>query len=85
MLIDKAQKGFIPGRQGGDHIRTLNERFYQAVEEKDEHYILFMETRKAFDSISREYIHEVLKKFGLPTWFLILVKNLLKNRQECPG
>jgi ribonuclease HI/exonuclease III len=79
MLIDKAQKGFIPGRQGGDHIRTLNERFYQAVEDKDEHYILFMDTRKAFDSISHEYIHEVLKKFGLPTWFLTLVKNLLKN------
>ena len=78
-LIDRAQKGFIPGRQGGDHINTLNDRFYRAVEEGDDHYILFMDTRKAFDSISHEYIHEVLKKFGLPTWFLTLVKNLLRN------
>ena len=78
-LIEKAQKGFIPGRQGGDHIRTLNGRFYEAVEEDEDHYILFMDTRKAFDSISHEYIHEALKKFGMPEWFLTLVKNLLKN------
>ena len=78
-LIDKAQKGFIPGRQGGDHIQALNERFYKAVEEGDDHYILFMDTRKAFDSISHDYIHEVLRKFGLPTWFLTLVQNLLRN------
>jgi hypothetical protein len=43
-----------------------------------------MDTKKAFDSISHEYIAEVLEKFGFPPWFLTLFANLLRDVQVNP-
>ena len=79
-VLHKAQQGFIKGRTGRVHIRELNHRFYRALEKKGHNYhILFMDTRKAFDTIEHAYIIETLKRIGLPDWVVTVVSSLLSE------
>jgi hypothetical protein len=88
-LIGPEQKGFLAGRRMTDHIPTINSTYYKALAKKQQHYILFMDTAKAFDSIHHEFIHKVLIKQGWPEWFRKAVKALMHNVQtyyphHCP-
>ena len=83
-IVSPEQKGFIPGRQGADHIRTLNEDFYSAAMRKRSHYILFLDTAKAFDSIDHVYIFALLRRVGMPTWFVTTLTSLLANVRSYP-
>ena len=86
--LHKAQKGFVQGRQFEDHIRDLNEKFYEMVEEGpagENFFILFMDTAKAFDSIDHVFVHEAVKRAGLPDWFSHLVRGLLHQVKVKPS
>jgi ribonuclease HI len=85
--LEPNQKGFIPGRSGDDHIRDLNRKFYNAVKDKDKNsnlYVLFVDTKKAFDSIDHDYILLLLKKIGFPVWLCNLVRGLLSGARVNP-
>jgi ribonuclease HI len=84
-LIGQYQKMFLPGRQMTDHIRALNELYYKAVQSDDSSFLLFMDNRKAFDSIHHDFIIATLKKQGFPAWFIALVINLLTNVSVFPS
>ena len=71
------QKGFVPGRNGADHIRELNEAFYRAVENNESGFALFLDTHKAFDSIFHDFIITILDHIGLDRWFVNVVRALL--------
>jgi ribonuclease HI len=78
--LHHSQKGFVKGRAFEDHIRELNERFYEIAEDEDRLenlFILFMDTAKAFDSIDHDFIHVAIRRTGLPGWFSSLVRGLL--------
>jgi hypothetical protein len=49
-ILHASQKGFIPGRCGLDHTHDLTASFYGAAERGDQRYVLFLDTKKAFDS-----------------------------------
>lgn len=83
-IISDSQKGFIPGRRGGDHIRTLNEQFYSARMKRRQHFILFLDTAKAFDSIDHNFIFEVLAKVGAPTWVINFIHGLFHQVRVFP-
>jgi ribonuclease HI len=84
--IHQAQKGGISGRQGLDHVRELSEKFYSAAEgERDPYYLMFMDTKKAFDSIHHSFIFAVLAHFGLPWWVRFVVKALLHDVSVSPN
>ena len=34
-LLDPAQKGFIPGRRGTDHVVSLNKVFYESIRDRE--------------------------------------------------
>ena len=78
------QKGFVPGRQGSDHIDVLNNDFYSALEDGRQHHILSIDTRKAFDSIFVDYLHEVLRALNLPEWLNSLVAGLYSEARVTP-
>ena len=87
-ILHPSQKGFLKGRQFEEHIRDLNERFYEIVEggEPDNNlFILFMDTAKAFDSIDHDFIFESIKRVGLPDWFSVLVAGLLHDVRVKPA
>lgn len=85
--LHHSQKGFVKGRCFEDHIRDLNERFYEVVEGDgdDNLFILFMDTAKAFDSIDHDFIHEAIKRSGLPNWFTAIVHGLLHKVRVKPA
>jgi ribonuclease HI len=78
------QKGFVPGRQGSEHIEILNKDFYTALEEGRQHHILSIDTKKAFDSIFVDYLHAVLRALNLPEWLNNLVAGLYFKARVTP-
>jgi hypothetical protein len=81
-FLEASQKGFIPGRTGNDHVISLNDLFYRAVNSDDPEvnfFVMFVDTKKAFDSIDHDYILALLKKIGLPGWLVSLVTALLRG------
>ena len=94
VMLHRSQKGFISTRVFEDHIRDLNERFYEMAEGTDPPgslpsgrnlYVLFMDTAKAFDSIDHVFVHEAIRRTGLPDWFGRLVVGLLHSVKVKPA
>ena len=86
--LHKAQKGFVQGRHFEEHLRELNERFYEIVEQGkagENYFVLFMDTAKAFDSIDHDFIHVAVRRAGLPAWFQQLVRALLHQVRVKPA
>ena len=85
-LLHRAQKGSISGRIGADHITELSELFYSAVEDSEvpNVHILFIDTKKAFDSIHHGFIIASLKRFGFPSWVINIIKALLHEVAVTP-
>ena len=83
-ILHLSQKGFVPGRYGEDHILALNQAYYSALDRKQQHYILFLDTKKAFDSIHHEFILATLDILGMPQWFCCVVSGLLHQVRVFP-
>jgi hypothetical protein len=41
----------IPGRQGKDHIEDITNEYYSRLNKKEQIFLLFLDTEKAFDSL----------------------------------
>ena len=82
--LNLSQKGFVPKRTGDDHILALNQAYYSALKRKQQHYILFLDTKKAFDSIHHDFIFAVLDVLNMPQWFCLTIAGLLHNVQAHP-
>ena len=83
-VLHAMQKGFIPGRVGLDHIREINQRYYSALDRKHQYYILFLDTRKAFDSIHHDFIHATLRKLRVPQWICNVIAGLMAHVAVLP-
>ena len=81
-IISQNQRGFVPGRQGNDHIRLLNSLFYEDCDY--ETFLLLLDVMKAFDSVDHNFIYATLKKINMPIWVINAVKALLSNVQVTP-
>ena len=78
------QKGFVPTRQGSDHITDLTSLYYSKLEKKEQIYVLFLDTAKAFDSIDHSFIHAILAKAGFPLWVRNIIKGFLHEVKVYP-
>jgi hypothetical protein len=78
-ILRVSQKGFIPGRQGKDHIEDITEEYYSRLNKKQQIFLLFLDTEKAFDSLDHKFIFQVLGKIGCPGWFINCYKGLLHD------
>jgi hypothetical protein len=76
-LIDPDQKGFVPGRVGTDHVHSLLNSFHTHVRAKKRQFILLLDTARAFDTISHDFIHACLAHVGMPLWVQETVRGLL--------
>ena len=78
-FLEATQKGFVPGRLGDDHILAINELFYSKAAIGEKAYLLFIDVKKAFDSLDHDYILGVLEQVGYPAWFRRVIGLLLTN------
>jgi len=76
-VILPEQMGFTPGREGSTHVRTMLDLFYEALSKKKQVFILLLDTRRAFDTLSHTFLHECLRATGFPEWMLAQVRGLL--------
>ena len=75
--INRDQLGFVPGRVGTQHIHDLLSGFYSKLDKKQQSYVLLLDFKRAFDSVSHQFILATIKGLGLPGWFRRSVRGLL--------
>ena len=76
-ILDPGQHAFVPGVSIDDNIRALNAFFNRPPTEGLDGGSLFHDFKKAYDSTSRAYLLNILKRIGMPMWVISLVSVLL--------
>ena len=84
-IADSRQKGFIKGRQGEDNIFELTTTYYNRLIAQQQHFFLFIDTAKAFDSVDHDYLFAVLDKIGMPHWVINVVRGLMTDVRVRPN
>ncbi|XP_043063167.1 uncharacterized protein LOC122319632 [Drosophila yakuba] len=74
--IRDEQAGFRPHRSCVDHANTLRIITEQAVEWRAPLYVLFIDFKKAFDSVERAAIWRALASKGVPANLIAIIKSM---------
>jgi len=73
-IIGDYQGGFRPGKSTTDQIFVLRQIFQKIWEFDKEIYILFIDFRKAYDSIHRNSLINIMREFNFPQKLIKLVE-----------
>ena len=73
-ILTESQCGFRRERSTIDMIFSLRQIQEKAIEQHQELYIVFVDFRKAFDTVDREMLWKILKVFGCPDHFVEIIK-----------
>ena len=84
-IVDCRQRGFVRGRRGDDNIHEITNTFYDHLNTQSQHFFLFIDTAKAFDSVDHNYLLSVLAKTGMPDWVINSVRGLMANTSVRPS
>ncbi|CAI5466116.1 unnamed protein product, partial [Closterium sp. Yama58-4] len=76
MVISPEQYGFIPGRRLSDAVALVADIIEGAKNDKGDCYMLLVDFQKAFDSVSRDFLFQVLESMGFPEQFVGWIKGL---------
>ena len=71
--LQEAQCGFRPGRSTVDMIFTVRQVHEKCLEQNLDLYSVFIDLTKAFDTVNREALWDVLARFGCPTKFIQII------------
>jgi hypothetical protein len=74
--LHPSQTAYLPGQQFQDNLRVVN----IVNKESPDSLIVSLDAKKAFDSVSHDYIRKVLEAFGLGDFVSIF--NILYNNQK---
>ena len=84
-VIGDHQQGFLKGRRGDTHIKETNRLFYQSVKDKGRAFhLLFLDQRKAYDSVHHSWLHESMRAIGFPDWVLNVMAAMLTKVRVTP-
>lgn len=73
-ILNESQCGFRPERSTIDMIFSLRQVQEKCIEQYKELYIVFVDFRKAFDSVDRQMLWKVLRVFGCPDRFINIIR-----------
>ena len=65
-ILPESQSGFRPGRSTTDMIFTMEQLMERALESGLQLFYVFVDLRKAYDSVPRDGLWETLKTLGVP-------------------
>ena len=77
------QLGFTKKAQTHDHILTLNTIINKYKKKSTKLYVLFVDFRKAFDSVCRQALLFKLAKNGITGKFYSLLRHMYSNSSAC--
>ena len=78
--VSKNQKAFVKGRRILEHVHDIASTYYASLSKKQQAFILLLDFKKAYDSVSHKFLLAVLEKIGLPDWVKNAVRNLLRDQ-----
>ena len=81
-LFAPSQYGFLIGYSTADAILNLTEMIYNSLNRKDYHISVFVDIKKAFDSISHTILINKLEKYGIRGPPLRLLSSYLADRES---
>ena len=76
-IISNRQKGFMKDRQILDNIKQFDSKFHSARRQKSDYDILFIDFKKAFDSLNHEFLIRLLHHIHIPNSTINVVRYLL--------
>ena len=80
-IIPESQCGFRAGRGTTDMIFTARQLQEKCREQHKDLYMIFIDLTKAFDSVNREGLWQVLRKIGCPDRFVKIVESFHQGMQ----
>ncbi|CAI5463545.1 unnamed protein product [Closterium sp. Yama58-4] len=78
-VISPEQYGFIPGRRLSDAVALVADVIDAAKNGDKYWYLLLVDFKKAFDSVSRDFLFDVLRRMGFPDRFVGWIEGLHEN------
>ncbi|CAI5464499.1 unnamed protein product [Closterium sp. Yama58-4] len=78
-VISPEQYGFLPGRRLSDTVGLVADVIEAAKSKDHDWYLLLVDFRKAFDSVSRTFQFTVLDRMGFPSRLVDWVRGLHKD------
>ena len=84
-LMRNEQSGFRKGCGCTDNIFTLRNILEQCTEWNRDSYVQFIDYRKAFDSIHRYSLWQILRAYDIPQRFINIIKCFYSNFACCIG
>ena len=78
-IISQDQQGYIKSRYIGNNIRQISDVIQYCEDENIEGALLFLDFRKAFDTIELDFLYKVLKKYNFKPMFTRWISSLYKN------
>ena len=74
-VLPDSQCGFCKGRGCIDMVFCARQLFEKSIEDDCSLYVLFVDLKKAYDSIPRAALWQVLKKLGVPPTMLSVIRS----------
>jgi hypothetical protein len=78
-IIEEHQCGFRRNRSSTDHIFCIHQILEKKWEYSEAVHQLFIDFKKAYDSVRREVLYNILIEFGIPMKLVRLVKMCLNE------
>jgi hypothetical protein len=78
-ILRKEQAGFRTGGNTVNHIFTLRNIIEQCLEYNATLYLNFIDFSKAFDSIIRKRLWQILEMYGIPQKYINIIRELYNN------
>ena len=78
-LLRKNQNGFRPGRSTTTHVLALRRLIEGVKRNNRKAIIVFIDFKKAFDSIHREKMLKILKAYDVPKNLLNAIQKMYEN------
>ena len=82
-LISPEQLAFVAGRQMVEGNRLIEYLIEYSISTGLRGLIVAIDFKKAFDSVSHEYLFDLLTNFNIPEYYIQAVKTLMQDGQSC--
>ena len=82
-IINSDQTGYVKGRYIGENVRLIEDVLRYTQKDEIPGVLLFLDFSKAFDSIDRNFLINLLKQFNFGHDFIKWIKTIYCNTSSC--
>jgi exonuclease III len=80
-IIHRSQAAYVPNRNIANNIRMMKIGRAASNENKIPSLLISLDVKKAYDSLSHNYLYKVMSKYGFSDHFIDLIKTLYRQNE----